>query len=47
MIQEGGEINAFATRLYFRRNYVVFYANVVEVAYKEGDLSFSGVYCCP
>jgi Zn-dependent protease with chaperone function len=37
MIQEGGEINAFATRLYFRRNYVVFYANVVEVAYKEGD----------
>lgn len=39
MIQEGGEINAFATRLYFRRNYVVFYANVVEVAYKEGDLA--------
>ncbi|HWR25223.1 MAG TPA: M48 family metallopeptidase, partial [Methanosarcina sp.] len=37
MIQEGGEINAFATRLYFRRNYVVFYADVVEVAYKEGD----------
>jgi Zn-dependent protease with chaperone function len=37
MIQEGGEINAFATRLYFRRNYVVFYANVVEVAYREGD----------
>jgi Zn-dependent protease with chaperone function len=39
MIQEGGLINAFATRLYFRRNYVVFYANVVEVAYKEGDLN--------
>lgn len=37
MIQEGGEINAFATRLYFRRNHVVFYANVVEVAYREGD----------
>lgn len=37
MIQEGGEINAFATRLYFRRNYVVFYANVVEIAYREGD----------
>jgi Zn-dependent protease with chaperone function len=37
LIQEGGEINAFATRLYFRRNYVVFYADVVEVAYREGD----------
>jgi Zn-dependent protease with chaperone function len=37
MIQEGGEINAFATRLYFRRNYVVFYADIVEVAYREGD----------
>lgn len=37
LIQEGGLINAFATRLYFRRNYVVFYADVVEVAYREGD----------
>jgi Zn-dependent protease with chaperone function len=38
IIQEGGLINAFATRLYFRRNYVVFYADIVEVAYREGDL---------
>ncbi|MGE5457816.1 MAG: M48 family metallopeptidase [Methanococcaceae archaeon] len=37
LIQEGGLINAFATRLYFRKNYVVFYADVVEVAYREGD----------
>lgn len=37
LIQEGGVINSFATRLYFRRNYVVFYAAVVEVAYREGD----------
>lgn len=37
LIQEGGVINSFATRLYFRRNYVVFYATVVEVAYREGD----------
>ena len=37
LIQQGGLINAFATRLYFRRNYVVFYADVVEVAYREGD----------
>jgi Zn-dependent protease with chaperone function len=37
LIQEGGLINAFATRLYFRRNYVVFYADIVEVAYREGD----------
>jgi Zn-dependent protease with chaperone function len=39
LIQEGGLINAFATRLYFRRNYMVFYADVVEVAYKEGDFN--------
>lgn len=38
MIQEGETINAFSTRLYFRRNYLVFYASVVEVAYREGDL---------
>lgn len=37
LIQEGGLLNAFATRLYFRRNYVVFYADIVEVAYREGD----------
>lgn len=37
LIQEGGIINSFATRLYFRRNYLVFYASVVEVAYREGD----------
>ena len=37
LIQEGGLINAFATRLYFRRNYVVFYADIVEVAYREED----------
>jgi Zn-dependent protease with chaperone function len=37
LIQEGGVINSFATRLYFRRNYVVFYATVVEVAYREKD----------
>lgn len=37
LIQQGGLINAFATRLYFRRNYVVFYADVVEVAYREED----------
>lgn len=37
LVQEGGIINSFATRLYFRRNYVVFYAAVVEVAYREGD----------
>lgn len=37
LIQEGGLINAFATRLYFRRNYMVFYADIVEVAYREGD----------
>lgn len=37
LIQEGGLINAFATRLYFRKNYMVFYANIVEVAYREGD----------
>ncbi|MGB9930145.1 MAG: M48 family metallopeptidase [Methanosarcina sp.] len=37
LIQEGGLINAFATRLYFRKNYMVFYSDVVEVAYKEGD----------
>ena len=37
LIPEGGVINAFSTLLYFRRNYVVFYAAVVEVAYREGD----------
>ena len=37
LIQEGGLINAFATRLYFRKNYMVFYADIVEVAYREGD----------
>jgi Zn-dependent protease with chaperone function len=37
LIQEGGIINSFATRLYFRRNYVVFYATVVEVAYRADD----------
>jgi len=37
LIQEGGLLNAFATRLYFRKNYVVFYADIVEVAYREGD----------
>jgi Zn-dependent protease with chaperone function len=39
LIQEGGLLNAFATRLYFRRNYVVFYADIVEVAYREGDFN--------
>lgn len=37
LIQEGGLINAFATRLYFRRNYMVFYSDIVEIAYREGD----------
>ncbi len=39
LIQEGGLLNAFATRLYFRRNYMVFYADIVEVAYREGDFN--------
>lgn len=39
LIQEGGLLNAFATRLYFRKNYVVFYADIVEVAYREGDFN--------
>ncbi|MFM7468129.1 MAG: M48 family metallopeptidase [Vampirovibrionales bacterium] len=36
VLQEGGFLNAFATR-FFAKDYAVFYSEVIELAYQEGE----------
>lgn len=42
VVEQGGALNAFATR-FARRNYAVFYSNILELAYENGQDSLGFV----
>ncbi|MBI2645231.1 M48 family metallopeptidase [Candidatus Uhrbacteria bacterium] len=44
VLQEGGALNAFATR-FTRRNFVVIFADVFELAYEKGEGALAFILC--
>jgi len=44
VLQEGGALNAFATR-FTRRNFVVIFSDVFELAYEKGESALAFILC--
>lgn len=44
VLQQGGVLNAFATR-FLSRNFAIFYSDILELAYQEGESTLEFIIC--